>query len=225
MNPLDPRALFFLDDFEHQSLFAGCTFAWDALKGLSTYLERYPLGKKQSVIPDGVHLVNPHLITIGKDCVIEPGAYIEGPCIIGEGSTIRHGSYIRGFLITGSKCVVGHATEIKHSILLNNAKAAHFNYVGDSILGGDTNLGAGTICANLRFDAANIHVKVDGDLLDTGMHKLGLILGDGAQMGCNSVASPGTIMGRGARCCPCVNVGGVIPAGYIVKGQKFTVEA
>lgn len=225
MKDAHPQLFFTLDDFTHKELFTNSQYVWDALKQLTSYLDTKSLGEKNSMVPEGVCLVKSHLITIGKDCVIEPGAYIEGPCIIGDGTIIRHGSYIRGYVVTGNSCVIGHATEVKHSIFLNRAKAAHFNYVGDSILGNDTNLGAGVICANLRIDKKNIHVMVDGKRLDTQMQKLGLILADGAQMGCNSVSNPGTLMGRGSMCFPCVNVSGAVPDKSIVKGSKFSIEA
>jgi NDP-sugar pyrophosphorylase family protein len=225
MSPVSPSSLFSLESFLHRELFSHSSYVWDALNAIASYLEKSDLGKKESNVPNGVHLVNAHTIFIGKGCMIEPGSYIEGPCIIGDRTTVRQGSYIRGHVITGTDCVIGHATEVKHSIFLDGAKAAHFNYVGDSILGNNTNLGAGCVCANLRLDRQNITLSVEGSYFDTKRHKLGLILGDNAQMGCNSVANPGTILGRGALCYPCVNVSGFIPEGYVVKGQKNIIEA
>jgi UDP-N-acetylglucosamine diphosphorylase / glucose-1-phosphate thymidylyltransferase / UDP-N-acetylgalactosamine diphosphorylase / glucosamine-1-phosphate N-acetyltransferase / galactosamine-1-phosphate N-acetyltransferase len=120
---------------------------------------------------------------------------IKSPAIIGDHSEIRQGAYLRGYCLIGRRCVVGHATEVKHSIFLNDAKAGHFAYLGDSILGGNSNLGAGTKCANLRFVSGTIKVKTQEGLVDSGLKKLGVILGDGTQTGCNAVTSPGTIMG------------------------------
>ena len=225
MSLTHPNAFFSLEDFEHENLFRDCEHVWDAIKNISSYLNSQPLGKIEVQIPAGVHLQDAHLISIAKGCVIEPGAFIQGPCLIGEGSTVRHGAYIRGHVIVGKNCVIGHGTEIKHSILLNDAAAPHFNYVGNSILGNHTNLGAGVICANLRLDKKPITVKMGKEFFLTGMQKLGLILGDHGQMGCNSVANPGTVMGKEATCAPCVNVGGWVPEGSMVKGQKIIVEA
>jgi NDP-sugar pyrophosphorylase family protein len=225
MSLTSPTSFFSLESFAHKNLFIDSEPAWDALKKLSSYLSNLSLGKIESEIQDGVTLVQKDRISIGRDCVIEPGAYIQGPCIIGDGTIIRHGAYIRGDVITGKNCVIGHSSEVKHSILLNNAAAAHFNYVGDSILGNHTNLGAGVICANLRLDKKPIHIIIAGKVFMTDMTKLGLILGDHSQLGCNSVSNPGTVFGKDSFCLPCVNVSGYVPDRFIVKGQQFSLEA
>ena len=120
---------------------------------------------------------------------------IKSPAIIGDYSEIRQGAYLRGNCLIGKRCVVGHTTEVKHSIFLNDAKAGHFAYLGDSILGTNVNLGAGTKCANLRFFSGTVKLRTDSGMLDTGLNKLGALFGDGVQTGCNSVTSPGTLMG------------------------------
>jgi len=135
-------------------------------------------------------------IRIGKGVLIESGAFIQSPAIIGDYSEIRQGSYMRGYCLIGKKCVVGHVTEVKHSLFLNDAKAGHFAYVGDSILGNDVNLGAGTKLANLRFTSGAVEVRIKGGSLSTGLRKLGAILGDNVQTGCNSVTNPGTLLGK-----------------------------
>lgn len=135
-------------------------------------------------------------LALGPGCLIEGGATIKEPAIIGGCSEIRQGAYMRGYCLIGERCVVGHATEIKHSVMMDDAKAGHFAYLGDSILGNGTNLGAGTKCANLKFTPGNVSFIHDGSLYDTGLRKFGAILGDGAQTGCNSVTNPGTIIGR-----------------------------
>lgn len=137
-------------------------------------------------------------IAIGKGVLIETGAMVKSPAIIGDYTEVRQGAYLRGYCLAGKRCVLGHTTEIKHSIFLNDAKAGHFAYIGDSILGGDSNLGAGTKLANLKFIGGNINVLLDGNWVDTGRRKLGAILADGCQTGCNSVTSPGTLMGNKA---------------------------
>lgn len=133
-------------------------------------------------------------IVICKGATVEAGAYISGPTYIEAGATIRHGAYVRGSVYVGAHAVVGHTTECKGSILLPHAKAAHFNYVGDSILGHDCNLGAGTKLANLKINHSTIYLRLDNKKVDTGLKKFGAILGNRAQTGCNSVTNPGTIM-------------------------------
>lgn len=135
-------------------------------------------------------------IEIGRGTMVEGGATIKEPTIIGNCTEVRQGAYIRGYALVGDRCVVGHATEIKHSIFLDDAKAGHFAYLGDSILGNNVNLGAGTKFANLKFTPGTVTFFKDGELLDSQMRKFGAILGDNAQTGCNSVTNPGTILGK-----------------------------
>ncbi len=135
-------------------------------------------------------------IEIGSGSVVEGGATIKEPAIIGNNTEVRQGAYLRGYCLIGDRCVAGHATEIKHSIFLDDAKAGHFAYVGDSILGSNANLGAGTKFANLKFIPGTIKIIHESETHDTGMRKLGAILGDNAQTGCNSVTNPGTIIGK-----------------------------
>ena len=137
-------------------------------------------------------------IQIGEGSLVEGGATVKSPAIIGDRSEVRQGAYMRGYCLIGDRCVVGHTTEVKHSVFLDDAKAGHFAYLGDSIIGNNANLGAGTKCANLRFIPGNVQVSYEGELCNTGMRKFGAILGDKAQTGCNSVTSPGTIMTRGS---------------------------
>jgi len=135
-------------------------------------------------------------IALGRGVLVESGALIKSPAIIGDYSEIRQGAYLRGYCLVGAHCVVGHTTEVKHSIFLDHAKAGHFAYLGDSILGREVNLGAGTKFANLRFLPGNVAVRTSEGLLDTGRRKFGAILGDLAQTGCNSVTNPGTVIGK-----------------------------
>jgi len=222
---LIPAQFFDLDAYSHSMLFDGCEYPWQALEKLKDYLASSKLGRIEIDVPSSAYLVHPELISIGAGTVIEPGAYIEGPCIIGKNCLIRHGAYIRGDLVAGDSCVIGHGTEIKHSILFNFTATAHFNYVGDSILGNRVNLGAGVKCANLRLDHQPIHVLINNEKIDTRMHKLGAIVGDGAQVGCNCVINPGTILGRRSFCFPCLNVYGFIPEnGKVKPAMKNRVE-
>jgi NDP-sugar pyrophosphorylase family protein len=133
-------------------------------------------------------------IELGTGSLVEGGATIKSPAVIGNNTEVRQGAYLRGYCLIGDRCVAGHATEIKHSIFLDDAKAGHFAYVGDSILGANANLGAGTKFANLKFLPGTIKIIHESETLDTNMRKFGAILGDNAQTGCNSVTNPGTII-------------------------------
>lgn len=171
----------------------------------------------------GAILVHPELISLGKESIIEAGAYVCGPCIIGDHCEVRHGAYLRGNVITGNRCVIGHATEVKNAIFLDHAHAGHFAYVGDTILGNRVNLGAGAKCANLRFDQKAISIFVKNQSINTGLRKLGAIVGDDVQIGCNSVTNPGTVLGKESRVYPCVNVGGFIGKKSIVKTNAHVI--
>ena len=156
-------------------------------------------------------------IYIGEGTVVEPGALIKGPTIIGNHTEVRQGAYLRGNCLVGNKCVVGHATEVKNSIMLDGAKAGHFAYIGDSILGNNANLGAGTKLANLKIVDVEMKLRVEGKVYKTGLRKLGAILGDKTETGCNSVTSPGTLLGKASLVYPCVNVpGGLYPERSII---------
>lgn len=184
----------------------------DATKGkLKVFRAGHEL-KGASVIYAGATLFDSN-IYIGKGTVIEPGALIKGPTIIGNNTEVRQGAYIRGDCLIGDRCVVGHTTEVKTSIMLNDAKAGHFAYVGDSILGNQVNLGAGTKLANLKIIDVEMKLRIEGEVYKTGLRKLGAILGDHVETGCNSVTSPGTLLGKGSLVYPCVNV----PGGYYPK--------
>jgi NDP-sugar pyrophosphorylase family protein len=142
--------------------------------------------------------------------------------LIFRGAEVRFGAYIRGDAIVGEKAVVGHDTEVKHSILLPGAKAAHFAYVGDSILGREVNLGAGTKCANVKIDMGKNTVKIllGGQLHDSRLRKFGAIFGDGVSVGCNSVTNPGTLIGRQTMAVALSNLAGVYPSRSIIKHKQ-----
>ena len=157
--------------------------------------------KEASVVLPGA-IFQDRRVQLGKGVVIESTAFIKGPAVIMDHTEVRHGAYVRGNCYFGRACVVGHTTEVKHSIFLDGAKAGHFAYIGDSVLGHGVNLGAGTKLANLRLDARNIVLSINGDRVDTGRRKLGAILGDDVQTGCNTVTNPGTILGPGSLVLP-----------------------
>ena len=148
---------------------------------------------------------------------------IKGPAIIGRNCQIRHNAYIREDVVVGDGCVVGNACELKNAVLFNGCQVPHFNYVGDSILGYKAHLGAGVILSNFKSLAGNITVEVEGKPFDTGLRKFGALLGDGADVGCNGVLNPGSILGRGSIVYPGVNWRGYLPANMIAK-NKAAVE-
>ncbi len=151
--------------------------------------------QEASIIYAGAFLMDDS-IYIGRGTVVEPGALIKGPAFIGDNTEIRQGAYIRGSVIVGDSCVVGHATEMKSSLMLGESKAGHFAYIGNSILG-RVNLGAGTKLANLKMTDTPVVLNIDGKAYETGLRKFGAVLADGVETGCNSVTSPGTLLGKG----------------------------
>jgi acetyltransferase-like isoleucine patch superfamily enzyme len=169
-----------------------------------------------AIVMAGAYLYDDRIL-LGRDTVVEPGAMIKGPAVFGSGTEVRQGAYVRGNCLIGDGCVVGHATEVKTSVFLDGAKAGHFAYVGDSILGRDANLGAGTKLANLRMIPGTIAVRIPDGRLDTGRRKLGAILGDGTEIGCNAVTSPGTLIGPRSMIYPAV----AVPAGLYGPATLF----
>ena len=149
--------------------------------------------KKGTYIDDSNGIVH-----IDESAIIEPGVHIIGPAYIGPNAIIRHGAYIREYSWICANALVGHSSETKHSILLPGAKAPHFNYVGDSVLGPGVNLGAGVKLSNLRNDGGEVHVRIEGERIASGLRKFGAIIGEGSQLGCNAVTNPGVVLG--ARC-------------------------
>ncbi|MGD2113969.1 MAG: hypothetical protein PVG07_02885, partial [Acidobacteriota bacterium] len=174
-------------------------------------------------VPDGsVHLLGPRII-IEPEATVAPGAVIEGPAWIGAGASVRTGAYLRGGCWIGEGAVVGANTEIKRSILFPGARAPHLAYVGDSILGGGVNLGAGSVLSNFRHDGREILIPTDGGPIATGRRKLGAVLGDGVAVGCNSVFHPGVVMGRESQTYPGVMVrSGVYGERVMMKLRQAT---
>jgi NDP-sugar pyrophosphorylase family protein len=202
----------------------GLAAAWDpsapwALLGapLDALLAALPARAIASPIPEGVHLVGERIV-IGKGARIAPGVMLEGPLWLGDDVEIRTGAYVRGGCWIGDGSRIGANTEVKRSILLAEAKAPHLNYVGDSILGSDVNLGAGTVLSNFRHDGEQIVVPDGAARVATGRRKLGALLGDRVKTGCNSVLHPGVIVGRDTEIYPLVQLrAGIYPAHSIVK--------
>jgi NDP-sugar pyrophosphorylase family protein len=202
---LHPNDFFQLDDPQAASLFDGCDYVWQALWRLADHVERL-VGEKQTVrgeVAAGAYL-GPQ-VYIAEGARVAPGAYVMGPAYIGRGAFVNHGAFVRENVIMLPGSILGHASEAKHSILLPEACAPHFNYIGDSILGQQTNIGAGTKLSNLTLvsqkDAQTgqrptIKLVINGVEYDTGLAKFGAVLGDHAQTGCNSVLNPGCLVGK-----------------------------
>lgn len=209
MTQFKQEDFFSLVDFAHRNLWKKDDDLWSPLLIMDRYLSEHP-SKIEIKVPKHATLELPQFISIGKGTIIEPGVYIQGPCIIGKNCILRHGAYLRAGVILGDSCVIGHAAKVKHSILLNFAVAAHMTYVGDSILGNAVNLGAGVKCANLRFDRKSIK---------PGLTKLGAIIGDKVQVGCNTVFNPGTIVGKESIIYPQQLISGIIQSGQQITGK------
>ena len=214
---LQPTDLFDLSQTEHAELFRDCEHPWDPLKRLESYLARklQPQLRNRCV---GVAWIGEN-VSIGEGTIVEDGAMIKGPAVIGRDCEIRHNAYIRGNVIVGDGCVIGNACEIKHAILFNECEVPHFNYVGDSILGYRAHLGAGVKIANLKLAQGTVRLCVGNMFIDSGLSKIGALIGDGAQIGCNAVLSPGSIIGRGAMVYPNVLWRGFLATNAIAKNR------
>lgn len=190
----------------------------DATKGKLVVRHRGATLAGASVIMAGAVLQGGR-IRLGRGVLVESGVLLKGPAVIGDHTEIRQGAYIRGYCLTGERCVIGHTTEVKHAIFLDDAKAGHFAYLGDSILGNRVNLGAGTKLANLRFHGAEVMIRTPAGPVSTGLRKFGAIMGDDVQTGCNSVTNPGTLLGRGSVLLPNTTApSGLHEAGTVLRG-------
>ena len=183
---------------------------------------RYAIEKIIENPPEGLTTYKEGIL-IGQDVTIEDGATVLPPTVICDGAIIRQGAYIRGGVFIGERAVVGHSTEVKNSILMDGAQAPHFNYVGDSILGNSAHIGAGVILSNLNADKSTVIIRGETSL-STGMRKLGAILGDGAEVGCNAVLNPGSVIGKDSTVYPLVSWRGVLPENSIAKSPCTIIK-
>ncbi len=195
------------------------TYPWEALKGISELI--IELGKTLS--PEEYDSPSEN-VWVHKTAKVFPSAYLGAPCIIGAGTEVRHCAFIRGSALVGENCVVGNSVELKNVILFDNVQTPHYNYVGDSILGYKSHMGAGSITSNVKSDKTNVVIKNGDETLETGIKKIGAMLGDNVEVGCNSVLNPGTIIGRGSNIYPTSCVRGVIPSNSIYKTGGIIVE-
>lgn len=202
----------------HGLLFREDEPVWTALGRIEGYLQ---FKLKPAILGD----VSPKAtigdsVFIDEGTVVEAGAVIKGPAWIGRGCQVRSGAYIRENVITGDGCVLGNSCEFKNCILFDGCEVPHFNYVGDAILGHKAHLGAGVILSNVRLDRAEVTVKDGPQRLPTGLRKFSAVIGDHAEIGCNSVISPGSIIGRRSIVHPCASFGGVLPENSILKVRQ-----
>jgi NDP-sugar pyrophosphorylase family protein len=202
----------------HRDLFESGQPVWAALKNLGDYLKR----KLQPAILGTVHssAVLGENVFIDEGTVVEAGAHIKGPAWIGKNCQVRTGCYIRENVIAGDHCVMGNSCEFKNCILFDGCEVPHFNYVGDAILGYKAHLGAGVILSNVRLDRAEVIIRDGSTTLPTGLRKFSAVIGDHAELGCNSVISPGTIIGRRCIIYPLANFSGVLPEKTILKVRQ-----
>ena len=189
---------------------AGYTYPWEALKGIKEMiLKRGPgLGEDYRQVSEGVW--------VHKTAQVAPTAYLGAPCIIGANTEVRHCAFIRGSALVGEGCVVGNSVELKNVILFDNVQVPHYNYVGDSILGYKAHMGAGSVTSNVKSDKSLVVIHAEEEI-PTNLKKVGAMLGDFVEVGCNSVLNPGTVVGRNSTVYPLSCVRGVIPAGSIYK--------
>lgn len=210
--------LFDLKETIAAELFAGAEYPWEVLPKIHDFI--IELGKR---LPEEFYEKRGENIWVAKNARVAPTACLNGPLIIDEEAEIRHCAYIRGNAIVGKGAVVGNSTELKNVVLFNKVQVPHYNYVGDSILGFKAHMGAGSITSNVKSDKTLVTVKGKEDFLETGLKKMGAMLGDCVEVGCNSVLNPGTVVGRNSNIYPTSMVRGVVPADSIFKSQKEIV--
>lgn len=211
--------LFNLEQTIAKDIFEGVTYPWEVLPKIEEFI--ISLGK---TLDKNEYEEKGENIWIAKSAKVAPTAYIVGPAIIGKNAEIRHCAFIRGKAIVGEGAVVGNSTELKNVILFNKVQVPHYNYVGDSILGYKSHMGAGSITSNVKSDKKLVIVKNDKEQIETGLKKFGAMLGDEVEVGCGSVLNPGTVIGKHTNIYPLSSVRGVVPEHSIYKNKNEIVE-
>lgn len=201
------------------SLFQKFKFPWEVLSEIKNYI--VDLGNSLS---QSEFIKKGDDIWISKSANVSGNCFIKGPAIIDSNSEIRFGSFIRGSVIVGKNCVVGNSTELKNCILFDNVQTPHFNYVGDSILGFRSHIGAGVVLSNVKSDKSDVSIRIDDKKIQTNLRKFGAILGDFVEIGCNSVLNPGSIIGRNSTVYPLTMVRGVLEENKIMKNGNIIVD-
>lgn len=195
------------------------TYPFEALKGITELI--ISLGEK---LDSSVYERRGENVWVAKSAKVAPTAFLGSPCIIGENTEVRHCAFIRGSALVGNSCVIGNSVELKNVIIFDNTQVPHYNYVGDSILGYHSHMGAGSITSNVKSDKTNVLIKSEIESLETGLKKVGAFLGDYVEIGCNSVLNPGTVIGRNSTVYPLSMVRGVVPSCSIYKKKGEVVE-
>ena len=213
------KNMYDLNETIAKDIFEGVTYPWEILPKISEFIVK--LGETLSA--DEYDKVGEN-VWIAKDAKVFDSAYINGPVIIDHGAEVRHCAFIRGNAIVGKNCVVGNSTELKNVILFNNVQVPHYNYVGDSILGYKSHMGAGSITSNVKSDKTNVTIMIGDDKIETGLKKMGAMLGNHVEVGCNSVLNPGTVIGQHTNIYPLSMVRGYVPAKSIYKKRGEVVE-
>lgn len=213
------KDLYNLDETIAAELFEGVVYPWEVLPQIGDYICK--LGE---TLDPAEYEKRGENIWIAKSAKVAPTASINGPAIIGKGTEVRHCAFIRGNALVGENCVVGNSTELKNVVLFNCVQVPHYNYVGDSILGYKSHMGAGSITSNVKSDKTLVTVNVNGEKVETGCKKFGAMLGDHVEVGCNSVLNPGTVIGRNSNIYPLSMVRGYVNANSIYKKQGEVVE-
>ncbi len=208
-----PEELFDLSHTIAKDIFDGCEAPFQALTKIKDFC--IEVSKK---LDDSYTMIAPD-VWAAKDAKISDKATVIGPAIIGHNTEVRPGAYIRGSVIIGDGAVIGNSTEIKNAIIFDGAQLPHYNYVGDSIIGYRAHMGAGSIISNFRLDHNSISIKADGEKINTGLRKMGVLLGDRAEIGCNSVICPGSIIGRDSIIYPLSRISGIIPQNHYFYGD------
>ena len=219
MEKLTVKNLYDLNETIAKDIFEGVTYPWEVLPKIKEFI--IALG---NTLPEDRFEKKGEDVWIAKSAKVFPSAYIGGPAIIDEEAEIRHCAFIRGSAIVGKGAVVGNSTELKNVILFNKVQVPHYNYVGDSVLGFKAHMGAGSITSNVKSDKTLVVIKGKEEKIETGLKKVGAMLGDGVEIGCNSVLNPGTVIGRGTSVYPLSSVRGVIPENCIYKDAEHIVE-
>ena len=212
------KELYDLDHTMAGAYLAKYEYPWQALAGIKELIQE--LGAK---LGEDYTEITP-AVWVHKTAKIAPTAYLGAPCIIGAGTEVRHCAFIRGSALVGENCVVGNSVELKNVILFDNVQVPHYNYVGDSILGYKSHMGAGSLTSNVKSDKTLVVVKNGAEQIPTGLKKFGAMLGDHVEVGCNSVLNPGTVIGRNSNIYPTSCVRGVVPADSIWKTGGVTVQ-
>ena len=213
------KEMYTLEETIAKDLFEGVTYPWEVLPKISSFI--LELGAS---LPEEEYEKRGENVWVARSAKVAPTAFIGGPAIIGKDAEVRHCAFIRGNAIVGEGAVVGNSTELKNVVLFNKVQVPHYNYVGDSILGYKSHMGAGSITSNVKSDKKLVVVKAGEEKIETGLKKFGAMLGDRVEVGCGSVLNPGTVIGHDSNIYPLSSVRGVVPAGSIYKKQGEVVE-